>query len=307
LDSNINYDQFCDFYRSEDVCIQTLFDKRWPDGFRCPRCGNSGHSTIRTRRLPLYECRTCRHQTSPIVGTIFEGSRTPLRTWFKALYLHSLPHGISAQRLSTMLNLTYKTAWLICHKIRHAMTEADAGELLTGVVHVNYGVYGRPYNPTVFRHPQEQALLAGASVDRDQKIVRLKIKQVPEHYLTNERYIRSAGGHDFVNRHVDRECASVSLVIQQFSRQRYLPLGNAVRSATNWINYTFNGIGPKHLQAYLDQFCFNWIHRDRPFVFIELLRLCLAATPLAYPILIRRHNPAPRHKRIYFELLKTAS
>nr|WP_052476248.1 transposase [Cohnella kolymensis] len=132
----------CKYFDNEEICIRILYSSRWPTGFRCPRCDHAHAYTIRTRRLPLYECGSCRLQTSLIAGTIFEGSRTPLRLWFQAIFLHALPGGISAIRLASIIGTTYKTAWLICHKIRHAMTEADNHKKLTGLVHINWGQYG---------------------------------------------------------------------------------------------------------------------------------------------------------------------
>lgn len=143
------FQSFCLVSSNEQACIQKFQQVRWPNGFRCPHCGGSDAYEIRTRRLPLYECKTCGVQTSLTAGTILEGSRTPIRLWLLALYLHAAPKGISAVRLASIIGTTYKTAWLICHKIRHAMSQVDKNNLLNGLVRINFAQYGRPYNPTV--------------------------------------------------------------------------------------------------------------------------------------------------------------
>jgi len=303
----MTFEQFRDHYNSEEVCAQKLFTLRWPEGFRCPRCEHRQFYRVRTRRLPLFECRSCRKQTSLIAGTILEGSRTPLRLWFQALFLHARPQGISALRLSAILGTTYKTAWLICHKIRHAMSKAESSSLLTGIVRVNCGVYGRPYNPTIYRHPQEHPVLIGATIDNDGQISRIRIKQISDEHLSYDR-ITPMGSHDFVQRHVASSVTDVHVVIQKFSRLRYWPLIQLCKRASNWLNYSFNGIGAKHLQSYLDQFCFGFnLQKDNANSLEVLFQYCASTRTLNYPTLISRDDRSAHHKRNYFASLKNAS
>lgn len=108
-------------FPTEDSCIPALFALKWPHGYRCPNCKHPRAYVIRTRRLPLYEC-SCHHQTSLTVGTIMEGSRTSLRKWITAMWLVSRSDkGINAVKLSSMIEVTSKTAWAMLHKIRTAI------------------------------------------------------------------------------------------------------------------------------------------------------------------------------------------
>jgi hypothetical protein len=66
-------------------CWRYLVQSRWPEGFRCPACG-SGEAWTLPRRA-LFECRSCRHQTSVTAGTILHRTRLPLSLWFAAAYL----------------------------------------------------------------------------------------------------------------------------------------------------------------------------------------------------------------------------
>ncbi|MBM4351936.1 MAG: transposase, partial [Deltaproteobacteria bacterium] len=54
----------------------------WPGGFVCPRCG--ANQAWRTKRW-LWYCRNCGTQTSVTAGTIFHGTRKPLRLWFRTM------------------------------------------------------------------------------------------------------------------------------------------------------------------------------------------------------------------------------
>ncbi|MFC6549873.1 hypothetical protein [Cohnella cellulosilytica] len=235
-----------------------------------------------------------------------EGSRTPLTLWFQALFLHARPKGISAFRLASVIGTTYKTAWLICHKIRHAMSACDSQELLSGLVRVNCGGYGRPHNPTVFRHPQKQPLILGGTISAEAGITHLKIKQVPDRHLIQDR-ITSLGSHEFVQKHVDSAKADITIVIQEFSIHRYRPLLQMASNASNWINWTFSGIGPKHLQSYLDQYCFGYNQLQRKTNPFQVLLSYIAITPtLTYLNLIQREDYSAQRKIEYERLLREA-
>jgi transposase-like protein len=115
---------------------------RWLDGPICPKCGAVDPYTVnrkaktRNKVTRLYKCRDrdCRRQFSATVGTIFEDLKIPLHKWFAAIFLMcSSKKGISAHQLHRQLDITYKSAWFMCHRVREAMKEKDM-PLLTGTV-----------------------------------------------------------------------------------------------------------------------------------------------------------------------------
>lgn len=69
-------------FAMEAACREYLTQVRWPEGFRCPRCG---HGTAWAVRRVWFQCAACGHQTSVTAGTIFQDTRTPLPTWFRAM------------------------------------------------------------------------------------------------------------------------------------------------------------------------------------------------------------------------------
>src|SRR4051794_38263697 len=111
---------------------------RWPNGAVCPHCGeaervNRLNSKATNRRL--WKCYGCRKQFTVMVGTIFESSHVPLNKWLAAFYLLcSSKKGMSAHQLHRMLDVTYKTAWFMFHRIREAMKEPAFTDRLSGVV-----------------------------------------------------------------------------------------------------------------------------------------------------------------------------
>ena len=129
-----------DFQRrfpDEASCAAWLFEARWPTGFRCPACDHD-KGWPHGGKAFTYECAACGRQTSVTAGTIMHGSKLPLTVWFWAAYLmatHS--NGISALQLQRLLALgSYKSAWLLCAKLRRAMV-APSRALLAGIAEID--------------------------------------------------------------------------------------------------------------------------------------------------------------------------
>lgn len=130
------WDQFLDWFPDELACLSYLEKLRWPEGFVCAGCGESGEP-FRASRNRLV-CRACRKQSSVTAGTVFEKTRTPLRSWLAAVwYITNQKHGVSALGLQRVLGLgSYHTAWAMLHRLRRAMVRAGR-EALSGVVEVD--------------------------------------------------------------------------------------------------------------------------------------------------------------------------
>ena len=115
-------------FANEQACRDYLCQLRWPEGFRCPRCGHDKAWAVRTA---LLECASCGHQASATAGTIFQDTRKPLQSWFRAMWwLTSQKNGVSALGLQRVLGLgSYKTAWTWLHKLRRAMVRPGRDRL----------------------------------------------------------------------------------------------------------------------------------------------------------------------------------
>ncbi len=129
--------EFQQRFADEAACVEYLFAARWPAGFMCPGCGSSKAWELQTKAW-TWECASCGKQTSVTAGTIMHHSKLALTTWFWAAYLmatHS--NGISALQLQRQLALgSYKTAWLMCAKLRRSMVAPDRSPL-AGLVEVD--------------------------------------------------------------------------------------------------------------------------------------------------------------------------
>ena len=128
-------------YGSEEQCEDAVRQWRWPEGFRCPKCGGREHGIVGKRRL--YECHACDRQTSLKAGTIFAHSRMPLTAWFQAMWFITQSKGsISTLELSRQLDLKWDSAWLMRQKLGAVMLEDEAARKLDGRVEMDDAVLG---------------------------------------------------------------------------------------------------------------------------------------------------------------------
>jgi transposase-like protein len=130
-------------YGTEAQCEAVLIAARWPDGFRCPACGDTHASEFRRAGLRYWQCRACRQQTSLTSGTLMRHTRLSLRKWFLAIYLVTQSKTqIAALALRRQVGVSWKAAWLLHHKLMEAMRQRDAAQPLAGDVRVDDAYLG---------------------------------------------------------------------------------------------------------------------------------------------------------------------
>lgn len=107
----------------------------WPAGPICPHCGVVDKATLlkgKSTRPGVYKCQECAQPFTVTVGTLYERSKVPLNKWLAATHLlMASKKGMSAMQIGRMLDLPYKTAWFLMHRIRESLRPfgADAGPL----------------------------------------------------------------------------------------------------------------------------------------------------------------------------------
>ncbi|MBF9152758.1 IS1595 family transposase [Novosphingobium jiangmenense] len=120
------------YFHSEEAAFAYLESVVWADGTACPHCGGVDRITkvkanpAKRIREGLWRCGDCKKQFTVKVGTVFEHMRLPLHKALQAVYLMtSSKKGISAHQLHRVLEITYKSAWFLAHRIREAMRDGD--------------------------------------------------------------------------------------------------------------------------------------------------------------------------------------
>ena len=135
--------EFLTQYGTEAQCEAALQALRWPDGFRCPACGEARHTVFKRNERTYWQCGHCRKQTTLTAGTLFEATKLPLTTWFLAMYLLTqAKNNVSALELMRHLGVCYRTAWLIKHKLIQVMAEREADRQLSGRVEIDDAYLG---------------------------------------------------------------------------------------------------------------------------------------------------------------------
>jgi transposase-like protein len=147
--------EFMHQYGTEAKAYRALYRWRWPQGFRCPACGDRRRSRFLRSRQVYYQCRACRHQTTLLSGTIFEATKLPLSTWLLAIHLLTATKtNMAALELKRHLGVDYdqresprdKAAWRIKHKVMQAMAEREAPRQLSGFVQIDDAYLGGERN-----------------------------------------------------------------------------------------------------------------------------------------------------------------
>jgi transposase-like protein len=112
-------------FHNEHAAVERLEAIVWPNGPVCPHCGGIDRITpVKGGRIGLRRCGQCKGQFTCKVGTVFEDSKVPLHKWFQAAHLlASSKKGVSSHQLHRMLDVTYKTAWFMSHRLREAMRD----------------------------------------------------------------------------------------------------------------------------------------------------------------------------------------
>jgi transposase-like protein len=291
--------EFQDRFNTEESCQQHLFQLKWSQGFVCPKCSHKEYYFVSTRRL--YQCKQCRYQASLTANTVMHRTRTPLRIWFWMIYLLGQDkRGKSSLSLSKELNIHYSKAWAMAHKIRTAMSERDAAYKLAGLVEVDESYFGGPkHGGKKGRGTAKAKALIEVSLTRTGKPKYAKIQIVNTFeretiHKTIKSYVAQGStlqtdGYQVYARVYQQGYARKAFVVKNmtasdFQKWLHIIIGNA----KTFIQGTYHGLGEKHLQSYLDEFCYRFNRRFlEPQLFNRLLNSCLVAKPITYAELMR--------------------
>ena len=267
---------------------------RWPEGFRCPRCGHDHYYEIKTR--PLFECTKCHYQATVIAGTVLEKTRTNLVIWFWAIYLVAHDkRGHSAISLSEELGVSYKTAWLMLHKIRKAMGERDLKYMLSGIVELDDAFFGAPTEGGKRgRGTDKTPVLIGLSLNKHGYPLNVKMQVVPnvkKDTLVDfaHSFIESGSkiSSDAYRSYKQLAVAGYDHEAKEFNHKdnpdHLKWLHTVVSNVKAFIAGTFHGLDAKHLQAYLNEFCYRFNRRRfKGELFNRLVKCCLSSPTITF-------------------------
>jgi transposase-like protein len=106
--------EFNSLFSTREQCEEKVFKLKWGDHFTCPKCEHHHFTSFQREKRTIYQCRSCKGQTSLLVGTIFQRTHLPLTFWFTAIYLiGTAKTSISSLDLHRKLGINHKSAHLL--------------------------------------------------------------------------------------------------------------------------------------------------------------------------------------------------
>jgi transposase-like protein len=270
------------YFQDEQAAFDHVEALIWPQGPICVHCGCSDHiTTIKPNpekrvRFGLKRCGDCKKQFTVRMGTIFEESKLPLHIWLQALHLMvSSKKGVSAHQLHRTLEVTYKTAWFLAHRIREAMRSGDLAPFGGGggVVEVDETFIGREPGTEV-RHGYEHKMKVLTLVDRDtgrarsmvmDNLTAKEIAPILRENMAKEARLMTDEARHYIK--VGREFADHRFVRHSVGEYS---LGEGIHTNTiegfysifkRGMRGVYQHCGKQHLHRYLAEFDFRYSNR----------------------------------------------
>lgn len=294
----LNWLEFQQMFSSEQACRDYLFKMRWPDGFQCPICSHYRAYEIKKRHL--FECAQCGYQVSVTAGTVMHKTRTSLLVWFWTIYLVSRDkRGTSASQISRQFDISYPTAWLMLQKIRKAMRDRDARYMLAGIVEMDDTLLGAPSEGGKRgRGSDKIKAVASLSITENGSPLYLKMHVVEDLTASTLSEIarNTIAPKSIVSTDLFRSYSQLGKdgyihFAQEFNHRddpgHLQWLHTVIGNVKAFINGTYHGLDAKHLQAYLDEFCYRFNRRHfEGQLFNRLLNACASACTVTYDELV---------------------
>jgi transposase-like protein len=283
-------------FGTEDKCRELLVRLRWPEGPRCLRCKMPAVELETEKQL--FYCKDCDYQFSVTSGTVFNDSHLPLAKWFLTTHLLcEAKKGMSACQIQRTVGMAYKTAWYLCHRIRHAMAQTDK-PMLDGKVEMDETYIGG------------KKIGWGHKAGKDAKEVVIGIRQRGGELRffhakdaksgTLAKYIKENISTDVDVMFTDEWSAYPKAMIKakihgdQHETIRHKDKiyvdgdihTNTVESAFSLLKRGIIGswhrLSAKHLAAYLEEMEFRFNRRKRSDLFLDTLRHMVTAPVLTF-------------------------
>lgn len=292
--------EFDHLYGAEERCWAYLVAWRWPKGFECPKCG--GHSYCIVGKRKLFQCAACHTQTSVTAGTIFDSTKLPLKTWFRAMYhLTQTKGGISSVELARRLGVTQTTAWKLAHKFMQVMLEREQRQPLRGRVEMDDAYIGgkRTGGKRGRGAPGKAPFIAAVETNEKGRPTRMKlckvngfrmqeIKRVATKILAPSALVVTDGLPCFAAvtahgcRHEPRLVSKNTHVQNVTFKWVNTVLGNVKNSLLG----TYRAIRSKHVPRYLASFSYRFNRRfDLGAMLTRLAWVATRTAPMPYRLL----------------------
>jgi len=278
--------QFRAAYPNDDACLDKIFQLRYTN-LVCPKCeSDKPFNRVKDRRS--YQCPPCAFQLYPTQGTIFEKTTTPLTYWFYAIYLQTTTrNGVAAKELERQLSVCYKTALRMAHQIKKLMANENE-EPLTGVIEADETFIG---GLNKNRHADKKVQESQGRSVKDKTPVLGIVKRggkISVHVIDDTK---STTIQPIIDKVVDKDKAIIVTdewlgynavkneymhVVINHSEGEYARGAfdtNTIEGFWSQLKRTIKGthihVSRKHLQKYVDEVAFRYMHRNEQATMFE--------------------------------------
>jgi len=291
--------QFLDHFKDEQTCKDYFESIRYKDGLFCAHCGNE--KVHRFKNGKRFRCYSCKKDFTLKTGTIFGESRVSFRQWFIAIYLlTTCKKGISSVELAEKVGVTQKTAWFMDHRLREAMkqdTEKLSGEIEADEKYVGGREKNKHYNKRNRTGKRLKTPIVGFLQRKGS--VRAHVVQDVSLWTIEELVYRNINRDTML---FTDEFSSYNRLKERYAHEtvnhsrgeykRGLAHTNSIESF--WALFqrgymgTYHQMSKKHLQRYVDEFCYRFNRRDRDVgeVFADAVHKVSVNGTLRYKVLI---------------------
>lgn len=279
-----NVRQFFKQFPTDEACLEHLFNVRFGQGHECPKCVRMA-KWYRLKSEQAFSCQWCGHHIHPMVGSIFEKSRTPLQLWFYAIFLFTTSrHGVSTKELQRQLGVTYKTAHRMGKLIRTHMAAVDGEEPIGGkgvVVEDDETFVGGKAKGMDWR---ERKSVVMATVERDGQAISKVVPDQTRGSLKPEILDNVKKGSEL---HTDElrsykktfHPAEYTHKTVNHGKGEYVAedgtttnqVENFFRHLKNSISGTHISVSKRHLETYVKEFEYRFNRRMRPETMLDEL------------------------------------
>ena len=287
-DADLTLPTMLPLFSDEDKARAFIESKRWPDGTFCPHCGEGDAYRLKAKpdskrpvRPGVWKCRGCRKQFTVRVGSIFEDSKIPLRKWLMGIHLMtSSKKGISSHQIARELDITQKSAWFMCHRIREAMKQEPMESLLSGSVEIDESyIGGKPrYKGKSKRGRGTSKQPVVALVERDGRVRSFPVDAVDSKTLHSAAqahvdpkatiFTDDLNSYNGIGQHFEGGHLSVNHSGKEYIRFTEDGIMVSTNTAESYFALMkrghygiFHWYSKHHMHRYCQEFSFRWDHR----------------------------------------------
>jgi transposase-like protein len=282
-------------FGTEDKCRELLVRLRFPEGPRCLRC-KAPVVELETEKQIFY-CKDCDYQFSVTSGTVFNDSHLPLTKWLLTTHLLcEAKKGMSACQIQRTVGMSYKTAWYLCHRIRHAMAQTDK-PMLDGKVEMDATYVGGQNRGKghIAKNDNKEVVIGIRKRNGDLRFFHARDAKSG----TLAKYVRENISEDVEVIFTDDHIANVAAMRKAGRKKNHKTINhsagsyvvgdvhtNTVESAFSLLKRgimgTWHRLSAKHLASYLEEMEFRFNRRKRSDLFLDTLRHMVTAPVLTF-------------------------